>query len=211
MRINLVVTDVGMPKLSGTDLYKAARAAGITIPFLFMSAYPPRELRETRQLDPMLPILYKTWTMVEFAIRVREALDQSVARAALHGRTVLLVDDDTQTRAVLFARLKAAGCTILEAAETETALRLFREERPDIVLTDLVLPGRAGASFIEVIRREAPEQPVVAISGSLVADRDVRLEEARRLGATCALPKPFTTTQLMEACQAALVERIKGG
>lgn len=209
--IDLVVTDMGLPKLSGTDLYKAAQEAGVRVPFLFMSAYPARELLATSPLDPRLPFLYKPWTMVEFAIRVREVLDQSVARRVLHGRTVLLVDDDAQTRAVLLARLKEVGCVVREAEEAKAALRLFREARPDVVLTDLVLPGQPGAALIKAVRREAPAQPVIAISGSIVGDRNVRLEEAQRLGATRALPKPFTTSQLMEALLAALTERTEGG
>jgi len=74
--IDLVVTDVVMPKLGGRGLYDAARASGARMKFLFASGYTARDVGATGEIDSDLPFIHKPWTVAEFARRVREVLDQ---------------------------------------------------------------------------------------------------------------------------------------
>ena len=204
-RIDLVVTDIGMPQISGPEIYRTVRDAGMQMPFLFMSAYMTKDLRESDRLDPTLPVLHKPFTLTEFGIRVREVLDQASASAAIHGRTILVVDDDLRTRTMLRTRLETAGCIVAEAADGASAQRLYYESPTDVVLTDLAMPGMDGAELIAELRRHRPQARVIAISGSFVGNRDELLSEAKRLGAVRALPKPFTTGQLFDAIRIALL------
>ncbi len=73
--IDLVITDVVMPKLGGRKLHEAARAAGLNVKFVFTSGYAARDMRDSVELDPMLPFLHKPWTVVDLLKRVREVLD----------------------------------------------------------------------------------------------------------------------------------------
>jgi PAS domain S-box-containing protein len=205
-RIDLVITDIGMPRMSGPAVYRTVRDAGMQMPFLFMSAYMTKDLRESDRLDPALPVLHKPWTLTELGVRVREVLDQASASAVIHGRTILVVDDDLRTRTMIRARLETAGCLIAEAADGASAQRLYYATPTDVVITDLAMPGMGGAELIAELHRHRPPAHVVAISGSFVGSRDELLCEAKRLGAVRALPKPFTTRQLFDAVRAALPE-----
>ncbi len=73
--IDLVVTDVVMPKRGGKALYAALRERGAQVPFLFTSGYTAGDAGETAKLEPGLPFLPKPWTMSELAGKVREVLD----------------------------------------------------------------------------------------------------------------------------------------
>ncbi len=74
-RIDLIVTDMIMPKLGGRALYTALRERGQEVPFLFASGYTAGDIEETAQLDPGLPFLAKPWTLSELAQKIRQVLD----------------------------------------------------------------------------------------------------------------------------------------
>jgi two-component system cell cycle sensor histidine kinase/response regulator CckA len=73
--IDLVISDVAMPKLGGQGLYDAARASGTQIKFLFTSGYTARDIGATVEFDATLPFVRKPWTLEDFVRRVRETLD----------------------------------------------------------------------------------------------------------------------------------------
>jgi PAS domain S-box-containing protein len=73
--IDLVVTDVVMPKRGGRGLYAALRERGAEVPFLFASGYTAGAVEESARLDPGLPFLSKPWSLSELAQKVREVLD----------------------------------------------------------------------------------------------------------------------------------------
>ncbi|MGD8726958.1 MAG: response regulator, partial [Gemmatimonadales bacterium] len=77
--IDLVITDVVMPKLGGMQLYEEARDAGTAPPFLFTSGYAPdeamRHLGSTGAAE--LSFLRKPWTVSDLVLGVREALDRT--------------------------------------------------------------------------------------------------------------------------------------
>ncbi|HEX4627817.1 MAG TPA: ATP-binding protein, partial [Gemmatimonadales bacterium] len=74
--VQLVFSDLVMPRLSGRALYDAARREGHAIPFLFASGYSDPNGRGTAPLDPSAPLLHKPWTGPDLLTRIRELLDQ---------------------------------------------------------------------------------------------------------------------------------------
>jgi DNA-binding response OmpR family regulator len=79
--VDLVVTDVVLPKLSGPELYQAIRAGSGPPRVLFMSGYPARTVQATTHLDPTLPFLHKPWTVAELTAAVRGVLDEAERRS----------------------------------------------------------------------------------------------------------------------------------
>ena len=73
--IDLVITDVMMPKMSGTQMYKMIRQESEDVKFLFTSGYAPQDARTNIVLDPTIPYLLKPWTLAEFLLQVRCVLD----------------------------------------------------------------------------------------------------------------------------------------
>ena len=72
--VDLIVSDIVMPRMGGPALMREARANGIIAPFLFMSGYDERETRSSAGLDSSVPVLQKPWTRAELAGKIRAAL-----------------------------------------------------------------------------------------------------------------------------------------
>ena len=114
----------------------------------------------------------------------------------LHGRLVLLVDDDAQVRKVVRKQLASLGCTVLEAESGQEGADMV-ENIPAIslVLSDVVMPGSMdGRALARFARRFRPELPVVLMSG--YADG---LRTGSADSGTPLLDKPFTQEKLVEA------------
>lgn len=77
---------------------------------------------------------------------------------------ILIVDDDRAVRAGLRAVLKREGYSVRSARRADEALAAFAEKRPDLVLLDVMMPGRSGFSACEEIRRSDPLVPVVFLT-----------------------------------------------
>ena len=115
-------------------------------------------------------------------------------------RRVLVVDDEPHIRDVLRGYLEADGFAVVEAADGASAVRLVRDERPDLVLLDVMLPGVDG---LEVLRQ------VRAFSDVYVILVTARAEEVDKLvglgvGADDYVTKPFSTREVTARVKAVL-------
>jgi len=108
------------------------------------------------------------------------------------GPTVLIVEDDVETRAALVRELSRRGYRVDEAEDGRSALARWEARRPDVVLLDLGLPDIDGLSVIGRIRREAAT-PIVILSGRYLEREKV---EALERGADDYVTKPFGVDEL---------------
>lgn len=111
---------------------------------------------------------------------------------------ILLIEDDEPLRAIIQKSLEQAGYVVSTSADGRMGLRSFRAEPVDLVITDLVMPGHEGISFIIQLHDEFPKTPIIAISGSSGRSPEY-LGLALKLGASISLAKPFTRDALLEA------------
>ena len=109
------------------------------------------------------------------------------------GPTVLVVDDDDDVRKLVLAILRRQEIAAIEAADGEGALRRFFDDRPDLVVLDLGLPGLDGFAVLERIR-QLSEVPVVLLSAEHRESEKVRGFD---LGADDYVTKPFGTEELV--------------
>lgn len=122
--------------------------------------------------------------------------------------TLLLVEDDPALRYLLSTILANSGYEVRSAEDGFTALIAIREEIPDILLSDLFMPGMSGFELLSVVRRRYPMIPVIAMSsaysGAYVPHgvvADAFYEKATDLGALLGLvssvqPSPSGRTPL---------------
>ena len=84
------------------------------------------------------------------------------------GTQVLIIDDSVTVVSTLCKLLKSVGCLTLEAGDAETGLEIARNQRPHLILLDVMLPGMNGYSCLRKIRRDPDLQniPVIVMSGS---------------------------------------------
>ena len=107
---------------------------------------------------------------------------------------VMVVDDDVTVREVVVTYLRAAGYDVGEAADGESALAELRDERADLVVLDLMLPGIDGLEVCRRIRAKGDEVPVIMLTAlGSETDRVVGLER----GADDYVTKPFSPRELV--------------
>jgi two-component system, OmpR family, KDP operon response regulator KdpE len=116
------------------------------------------------------------------------------------GPSVLVIEDDDETRAVLIRELTGRGYRTTEASDGRTALERWEVRRPDIVLLDLGLPDMDGLRLIHRIRRDATT-PIVILSGRYEEREKV---EALERGADDYVTKPFGVDELNARLRVAL-------
>ena len=75
-QVDLILTDIVMPRIGGRALYDTLRRRGIRTKFLFASGYTAGDVQENEWMEPDFPFLPKPWTIEELAQKVREVLDQ---------------------------------------------------------------------------------------------------------------------------------------
>jgi DNA-binding response OmpR family regulator len=121
-------------------------------------------------------------------------------------RTVLVVEDDEAIAESIGYHLDKAGYRVLKASDGAQGLRLFRQQRPDLIILDLMLPLLDGWRFTQELRGEDPRVPVIVCSARTSEhDRVHGLE----VGADDYVTKPFSMKELMARVSAHLrrVER----
>ena len=110
--------------------------------------------------------------------------------------SILIVDDEDMIRSLLRLTLVRAGYEVTEAETGEEAISIVREQKPDLVLLDVMMPGIDGFAVCEQIRQDPAvgDIPIIMLS----ARKDPRSrQESRRVGATDYLTKPWVTDELL--------------
>jgi signal transduction histidine kinase len=113
-------------------------------------------------------------------------------------KRILLVDDEQDIRDVLNLTLSDMGYKVFEAEDGDEALRVFRDARPPIVLTDIKMPNMDGIELLQKIKREDPEAEVVMITGH--GDMDLAIKSLK-YEATDFITKPINVHVLEIALQ----------
>jgi len=112
---------------------------------------------------------------------------------------VLVIDDDPQMRRTLRRLLSANDHDVLDAEDGREGIWMFRDQKPDLVITDLIMPGIEGIETIREIRRHTPDAKVIAISGGGMTQDPRFLRAAHKLGADVVMQKPVRMSDLMSA------------
>jgi DNA-binding response OmpR family regulator len=119
---------------------------------------------------------------------------------------VLVADDDADIRALVTFRLERAGYDVVEASDGEEALRLAREQTPDLAVLDVMMPKLTGEEVTRRIRGDAAthRMPVILLTARVQEDDVARGFEA---GADDYIKKPFSPQELRARVQAVLGRR----
>ena len=108
--------------------------------------------------------------------------------------TILVVEDDQALRDGLVLNLRLEGYQVLSAADGNEGVRMAFEERPDLIVLDIMMPGLTGLDILEELRAQGERVPVLILSA-----RDTTLDkvEGLKLGADDYLSKPFDLSELL--------------
>src|SRR3989344_1965067 len=117
---------------------------------------------------------------------------------------VLVAEDDAIMREILLGKLSSSGFTALGAEDGDTALRIVQEQKPDLVLLDIMIPGKSGIEVMRAMQADAGTKDihVIAISNSDDADS---IREAKNLGVKDFLIKAiFDSSDVVEKAKQVL-------
>ncbi len=113
--------------------------------------------------------------------------------------TILIIDDEAQILALYRAILEREGYRVLESTDGDEGIQICRNESIDLVVTDIIMPGKEGLETILELRKEFPEIGIVAASGGGRLGPDSYLLLAEKMGAQRILSKPFKREDLLNA------------
>ena len=119
---------------------------------------------------------------------------------------ILIIDDETQVREMLVSVLSDAGYFVLAAADGSEGLKVYRQAPTDLVITDLVMPGKDGIETVMEMRASFPAAKIIAISGGDKGGGQATLRSAGHLGARRTLSKPFSIHELLDTVREVLAE-----
>lgn len=120
--------------------------------------------------------------------------DLSPTETARNTRKVLLIDDDASLRRVTEYSLQSAGFQVISAADGKQGLAAFRQDHPEVVITDIQMPGMSGYEVLQQIMADRPETLVIVVTAYSSVAKAV---DAMKQGAHDYLAKPFSRDELV--------------
>jgi len=111
---------------------------------------------------------------------------------------ILVVDDNEHIRTVVRRILEREGHTVIEIMDSEQVPDMIKTNNFDLIITDILMPGKEGISTIMELRKEYPELKIIAISGGGSYEPYGYLDMAKRVGANRTIPKPFNRQELLD-------------
>ena len=115
---------------------------------------------------------------------------------------ILVIDDERGIRELLDTFLRQKGHDVVLAASGREGLKVFRRERPDVVVLDLNMPGIDGLTILQEIRNLHPSQPVVILTEAGTAEEK---QQVRALGVTEYIVKQFALHLLGDSLNRLLI------
>lgn len=196
--IDAVITDLRMPDVDGIELLSNLPE---DIPAIVVSAYldEPEYRRGLSRLHPTA-ILAKPFTLLELRQAVATSLGPTEP-ASTESATVLIIDDEEIVRTPLSMMLKMKGYDVTTASGGDEAIDLYRRSPTDIVITDILMPGKSGLEVIQELKQEFPDVGIIATSGVATHKGDDVFVLAREHGAGITLEKPIMMEELLGAVQ----------
>ncbi|HUP67222.1 MAG TPA: response regulator, partial [Sphingomicrobium sp.] len=129
-----------------------------------------------------------------------EAAPEEAAPAAAGGpQSVLVIDDDPDVRGFIVETLEEQGYEVREAGDGREGLAQLGRDKPDLVILDFIMPGLSGAEVAGRILADAPDQPILFVSGYSETEAVKRAAPGAQL-----LTKPFRADVLHKAVRGAL-------
>ncbi|MHB0915643.1 MAG: response regulator [Thermoleophilia bacterium] len=116
---------------------------------------------------------------------------------------ILIVDDESSLRQLVRVNLEIDGMAVSEAVDGIQALEMVRDEPPDLILLDIMMPGKDGIEVLEELAadRSLREIPVILLTAKGALED---LEKGVSLGAQGHITKPFDPEQMVRTVKAAL-------
>ncbi|MGI0491249.1 response regulator transcription factor [Alkalinema pantanalense CENA528] len=114
--------------------------------------------------------------------------------------TILVVEDTPSEMELLSHYLRESGYTVIGTANAKDALQLALEQKPDVIVSDVVMPGMSGFELCRSLRKQ-PETAKIPVIFCTSKNQDIDRLWGMKQGANAYITKPFTREALVQAIQ----------
>lgn len=114
---------------------------------------------------------------------------------------ILIIDDEAMIRDLLVKILEREGYETVTASGGKDGIKIHRENPADLIITDLIMPEKAGIETIMELRRDFQDVKIIAMSGGGKIDSETYLQIAKTMGAIETIAKPFDLRELLKTVQ----------
>ncbi|MDD5110824.1 MAG: response regulator [Patescibacteria group bacterium] len=199
---NLMLLDILMPKLDGYQVLEAMQKDGsiknIAV-IIISNSGQPVELERTRTLGAVDYLVKTSFTPDEVMEKVLKVFDPQPAKPTwASSKKILMVEDDKFLRDLAVKKITLAGYRIITAVDGNEAIEKVTQERPGLILLDIILPGMDGFEILRTIKAnpQLKSIPVILLS-NLGQESDI--QRGLQLGAVDYLVKAhFTLEEIIE-------------
>jgi CheY-like chemotaxis protein len=115
-------------------------------------------------------------------------------------KKILVIDDESYIRRVLELKIKNLGYQVMTADNGQDGLAIIEDQRPDVVITDIMMPKLDGKTLCEKIDPFKQERPFLTIVVTARINPDERIW-IDRMQDTCLMEKPFSPNKIVEAIE----------
>ena len=113
---------------------------------------------------------------------------------------ILVIDDNDQFRKMMRKCLESEGYEVLVASDGEIGAKLYREKKPALVITDVIMPEKDGAQIIFELQKEFPDIKMIVMSGGGQGDAQAYLKSIIAFSnVKHAFEKPFAMDEMLQA------------
>jgi DNA-binding response OmpR family regulator len=120
-----------------------------------------------------------------------------ISEVEMAAKKILVVDDEPSVRDLLATWLNFAGYETCTASNGNEGLKTFHEQRPDLVLSDVLMPGMNGHEFCEMLRKVSAV-PVIMLTGLGQFDQEQEKVQRLNLGISAFLSKPLRMREFLD-------------
>lgn len=114
---------------------------------------------------------------------------------------ILIIDDEAMIRDLLVKILEREGYETVTASGGKDGIKIHRENPADLIITDLIMPEKAGIETIMELRRDFQDVKIIAMSGGGKIDSETYLQITKTMGAIETIAKPFDLRELLKTVQ----------
>lgn len=110
-------------------------------------------------------------------------------------KKILLIEDDELILKMVQFKLKKEGFQVYIARDGDSGIKAVHEHKPDMVITDVMVPFKSGLEIIYLVKKDYPQIPVIVLSA--LGEEENSVQQAFKLGANDFISKPFNPNELM--------------
>jgi len=204
---DLIVLDLMIPGGGGLNVLERLNQLPETqsIPIIVLTGVHDAEMKKKALEAGAIEYLEKPYNAQELLRSVEEHIikPENGKEESISSGTILIVDDDMDFSKILSHDLQRANYKTSIAYDVDQGMRLAREEKPDLIILDLLLPGGGGFTFFKNLKSLAYTQNTPVIVLTAVKDEEYR-QKMMEAGVKYYIEKPYDLGLLLNAIEVAI-------